>query len=407
MSILRQTGLVFVIVAIGLLAAARYIPASHATLDQIGVPGWMITAVSQADDNGAQDVAGADPRGGNAGRATTVTTAPVSSGMVSTQVQAVGTSEALRSVSVVPLDAGVLVDVAVQSGDIVAAGDVLAKLNADTEENARDRAAVTLRAAQTTLSRYAGLSEYSAASQIDLDTLQTDQEDAALALREAEIAFERRTILAPIAGVVGIVPVETGDYVTAETEIVMIDDRSQLVVSFWVPERVAGQVALDQQITATSLALSDTNFDGTVSAIGSRVETDSRTFEVNALLDNSDDLLRPGMSFSVSMEFDGETYPSVDPLAVQWDADGSYVWAVIDDIATRTPARIVQRNADTVLIDAEFAQDVQVITEGTLNVRDGAKVVSQGGAAPASNISAFGATNPGQTDQTSTTEDEG
>lgn len=406
MSILRQTGLALALVVIGLLAVARYIPASHATLDQIGIPDWMITAVMQANDNGAQDAAGADPRGANAARATAVTTAPVSSGMVSTQVQAIGTSEALRSVSVVPLDAGVLVDVAVQSGDIVAAGDVLAKLNADTEENARDRAAVTLRAAQTTLSRYAGLSEYSAASQIDLDTLQTDQEDAALALREAEIAFERRTILAPIAGVVGIVPVETGDYVTTETEIVMIDDRSQLVVSFWVPERVAGQVALDQQITATSLALSDTNFDGTVSAIGSRVETDSRTFEVNALLDNSDDLLRPGMSFSVSMGFDGETYPSVDPLAVQWDADGSYVWAVIDDIATRTPARIVQRNADTVLIDAEFAQGVQVITEGTLNVRGGAKVVSQDGTAPASNISAFGETNPGQTQQTSTSADE-
>jgi RND family efflux transporter MFP subunit len=408
MSFLRQTGLAIILFAIGVVGVARYLPASHDALNSIGVPQWVISAVSQHSDDAPQNREGGQPRGeGGGGPATVVITAPVSTGVVSTQVQAVGSGDALSSVSVVPLDAGVLVEVAVQSGDFVAAGDVLAKLNGDIEEIARDRAVVALQAAQASLSRYQGLSELSAASQADLETLQTSRDDAVLALREAVVAFEQRTILAPIAGAVGIVPVSIGDYVTTETEIVTIDDRSKLVIAFWVPESVSGQVAVGQQVTATSMALSGTAFEGTVNEIGSRIETDSRTLEVHALLDNSADLLRPGMSFSISLGFDGETYPSVDTLAVQWDADGSYVWVVTDDVATRTPARIVQRNADTILIDPDDVIDgMQVITEGTLNVRDGATVTTQSEPPPDGNIAAFGEPSPDQTQQ-SATEDEG
>ncbi|MEZ5800625.1 MAG: hypothetical protein R3D29_09360 [Nitratireductor sp.] len=78
------------------------------------------------------------------------------------------------------------------------------------------------------------------------------------------------------------------------------------------------------------------------------------------------------------MQFKGENHPSVDPLAIQWDSSGSYVWGVRDGKAIRIPAAIVQRNADKVLVNAELAPGDMVITEGVQNVRPGAAVRTAG-----------------------------
>jgi hypothetical protein len=80
------------------------------------------------------------------------------------------------------------------------------------------------------------------------------------------------------------------------------------------------------------------------------------------------------MSFGVTMRFSGETYPTVDPLAVQWDAEGSYVWRVTDKKSEKVRVLIVQRNPDTVLVKADLEQGDAIVTEGLQRVREGGEV---------------------------------
>ena len=87
--------------------------------------------------------------------------------------------------------------------------------------------------------------------------------------------------------------------------------------------------------------------------LDSRIDADTRTLRVRASLDNAEDLLRAGMAFSIAMRFPGETFAAVDPLAIQWSADGAYVWVGVDGQAKQVPVRIVQRNNDAVLVDAD------------------------------------------------------
>ncbi|MCV3273080.1 efflux RND transporter periplasmic adaptor subunit [Roseobacter sinensis] len=382
MTFARQLLLTLGLVSCSSLVAAHYSPNFNTTLGGLGLPTRLLDAIAKEDSEAQSAQRERPPRGQGRGQAAIVTTAVVTTAALSDTAQAIGTSEALRSVSVVPFGGGVLTDVLVASGDMVAAGDLLARLESDAEQVARDRAAVALRLAETEYTRYESLARSNVASQTELESLRAARDDAELALREAEVALQRRSIFSPIGGVVGIVPVEVGDYVTTETEIAMVDDRSQVLVDFWLPERFVGMLALSQQVTATSLALERAQFTGEVNAIGSRVQTDSRTIQVRALIDNRNDLIRPGMSFSIEMTFDGDSYPAVDPLAVNWDGDGAYVWVVADGVATRTAARIVQRNADTVLIVSDLEAGAQVVTEGGLNVRDGAAVTLHGNVSP-------------------------
>ena len=202
--------------------------------------------------------------------------------------------------------------------------------------------------------------------------------DAELALREAELRLQRRNIIAPISGVVGLIAVDKGNYVTAATELVTIDDRSTIIVEFWVPERFANQIAINQPIEATALANPSKVYKGFISGVDSRIEAASRTLPVEASLDNASDSLRPGMSFNLRLSFAGQRFPAVDPLAIQWDSIGSYVWRIVEGKAQRVPVTVIQRNPESVLVDGDVAVGDQIITEGLLTLRPGAQVRVQG-----------------------------
>ena len=80
------------------------------------------------------------------------------------------------------------------------------------------------------------------------------------------------------------------------------------------------------------------------------------------------------MALQIDLTFTGESYPAVDPLAIQWSADGAFVWVVREEKAVRVPMRILQRNASDVLIDADFEPGDRVVIEGVQSLRPGADV---------------------------------
>jgi len=198
--------------------------------------------------------------------------------------------------------------------------------------------------------------------------------EADLALREAEFALEQRSLLAPVSGWAGVLDLAVGDSVSAQEPVVTIMDRTQILIDFRVPERVVGQVATGTALEARPLSMRDTVLKGTVQAIDNVVDQASRTKRVQGRLDNAADLLRAGMAFEVVLRFPGEVLPSVDPLSVQWSAEGAYVWVVREDRAERVPVVIRQRSADAVLVEAALEVGEMVVVEGVQILRPGAEV---------------------------------
>jgi RND family efflux transporter MFP subunit len=177
--------------------------------------------------------------------------------------------------------------------------------------------------------------------------------------------------------------VTAGNYVTSQTEIATIDDRSRILVDFWVPERYADLIAVGAEIEAASIARPSEVFEGEVSAVDNRIDEQSRTLHIQALIANPDESLRAGMSFRVTMRFPGDVYMAVNPLAIQWGSDGAYVWSIDNGIGRRVPVRVIQRNTDTVLIDAQIEPGAMVVTEGIHSVREGQPVRIAGEDGPA------------------------
>lgn len=369
MAIWKQLLIAAVLLVAAAFAWLRFFPGADATLASWGIE-WARAAVPKTASAPLQ---GDKPR--QSGRVPSVIAAPVVEAVINDRLSAIGTGQAAASVSVKPYSAGRITEILVEPGAEVRKGDVLARLESDTEQLAVERARIALDDAVARSRRLKSLRSSNAATDVQVTDAELLENTARLALREAELALERRDIIAPISGIVGILPVEAGNYVTSDTEVAMIDDRSSIVVKFWVPERYAAAITVGAPVTATSIARPNEVLQGTVRAVDSRLDEASRTLLVEARLANPDDTLRPGMSFRVSMQFPGDRYPAVDPLAVQWGTDGAFVWVVDNATARRVPVRIIQRNTENVLVAGDIDVGDHVVTEGIHLVREGAELL--------------------------------
>lgn len=369
MSILKQGLIVAVLVVVAFAGWLRFWPDAPGVAAAYGVPQPVIRLVAgeavSANQGGGQGAARRGPR------PALVIVSAVGQAAINDRISAIGDGEAARSVTVVPWSEGVIEAVLVEAGDRVSAGDTLARLDAAAEEIARDQAALAVTIAKDQVTRYERLVETRTITQVQLTEARNEYENAKLDLRDAQLELDRRAVVAPIAGVVDIVPVETGDYVTDQTAMATIDDRSAILLDFWAPERFAPLIVAGQPVEATAIALPGRRFSGEVEAVSSRIDRNSRTFQVRARLDNQADLLRSGMSFRVNLKFEGEAYPAVDPLAVQWSSDGPYVWKAVDEKAVRVSVDIVQRNSDYILVAGELAPGDTVVIEGLQSLRPG------------------------------------
>ena len=290
--------------------------------------------------------------------------------LINDRLSAIGTGRALATVAVTPWSSGVMDKIYVSAGMHVNVGDPVAKLDSDNEEIAVERAKVEVNDAELTMARTVKLRSSNTATEVQELSAKLALDKARLALRDAELAADRRTIRAPVSGIVGILPVDAGNYVTSDTTIARIDNRDHILIDVWVPERFAPLIKIGQQVKATSIARPGEEFVGRISAIDNMIDEQSRTLRIRAEVDNASGVLQSGMSFSVSLAFPGDPYPAVDPLAIQWNAEGAYVWRVKNGVVEHVRVGIVQRNADSVLVTGALHQGDLVVTKGVQNLQD-------------------------------------
>lgn len=382
MKLWKQLLISIVLVGIAFLAWSALYPGAHDVLSRNGLERISLFAPSgDSSASGAQSGTRGGGQGGQrGGQEALVVVAPVAEGLVNDKLTAIGTGQAARTVSVRTLVSGQIAEIPVRPGSKVERGDVLIQLDAAEAELAVERARLTVNDARARAERLQSLVASRAVSSVEADQAQNALEAAEVALRQAELELSRRTVTAPISGSLGILAVNTGDYVTSQTEIASIDDRSEILIEFFVPERFTAGMEIGKKVTASAVSRPGEVFDGEISAVDNRVDEASRTLRVRARITNDDDTLRAGMSFEVSVGFEGERWPAVDPLAIQWDSTGAYVWQIADGKAQRVDVAIIQRNSDSVLVRADLVAGDEVVTEGVQSVRPGSAVRILGGA---------------------------
>lgn len=372
MRALPQIAVIALVVTVAIPLAARLVPETRSWLESFGVLRPYVAvgivpaeAATEAEDKRVSN---------QGGKGASVVAAEVAVRPLREVVSAIGSAQGIQALDLTFEVTGRLKALIVAPGDRVAAGDVIAELDAETAQLAADRARLVLEDRQKTFDRLGQLVQSGA-------TTALQQQDAELALRTAELELQAaqrdladHKLLSPVSGYVGLISPKIGDLISPTTAITRIEDRSSLLVDFRVPERVASLIKVGDTVQATAISTPGEVIAGKIVAVDNRVDEVSRTLRAQAVIGNAVDRLRAGMALQIDLTFTGESYPAVDPLAIQWSADGAFVWVVREEKAVRVPMRILQRNASDVLIDADFEPGDRVVIEGVQSLRPGADV---------------------------------
>lgn len=318
---------------------------------------------------------GASERGVVATRAgVPVIVAPVQVAEDALVLEAVGTGRARRSVMLRVDSAGKVVEMAMRPGERYHEGEILLRLD-DTEARLAVELAMTQREEVGRVrDRTERLADTGAVSTVRLREALTAAEIARIEFEQARETLGDRLLRAPFDGVAGFSEVEIGDRVDTSAAIASFDDRSVILVGFDLPEALIGRITPGMAVSATTPAVPGQRFEGKIAEIDSRIAAESRTVRVRVAIDNPDDVLRPGGSFTVRLELPGERYPVVPELALQFARGSLYVWRIQDGVAERVEVRMIRRRSGEVLVEGPLGATDLVVIEGTQRLAPGEDV---------------------------------
>src|SRR5262249_42751144 len=119
--------------------------------------------------------------------------------------------------------------------------------------------------------------------------------------RLAQKKLSDATIRAPFSGSIRTRNIHPGEYLRAQTPVMVLVRTDTLRARLAVPERWAGWIKLHSTVNLQVEAFPGETFQGSITRINPSVSQDSRTFESEALLENRDGRLKPGFFVQASM----------------------------------------------------------------------------------------------------------
>src|SRR5690606_30336844 len=310
--------------------------------------------------------------------------------------------------SVVPLNetelraevSGYITGIFVADGACVSKGQKLYEIDRTRYEAAAQQAAANLAIAESNLDRitrdverYRKLAEQDAIARQTLDYAETDLSNAEAqvasakaALTTAQTNLNRSTIVAPFSGTIGIAQVRMGALVSAGSTLInSISSVNPIAVDFPINEREIARFNTLRQSTdvlrdsVISISLPDgTPYRqlGKIIAMDRAVDRNTATLTVRASFENPDELLRAGMATTVQVHTQSESKQLVIPYRAVMEQLGQTSVYVLTDSSTveQRGIKLGLKMADRVVVTEGLSNGEQVVTDGTINLRPGAKV---------------------------------
>lgn len=308
------------------------------------------------------------------------------------RLPAIGTLKAYQGVDLTAEVQGTVKEVLFQSGEKVTLGQPLLQLDSEVERAILATAEAVRALARVEYQRGQDLIKRQAISKSEFDRLNAELLKAEASVTQLKAELDKKRILAPFAGTIGIRQVDTGDYLSPGTSFATLQDLSRLYVDFFLPEQDYPQLAIGQSVRLSLAAYPGEVFSGEISALNPKVEETTRNVQVRAMLPNPDNKLLPGMFANLEVLLPGEKPQVLVPeTAITYTLYGNSVYvigeqkddqgAVVKDdkgqprlVVERRFVETGERRDGQVLVLKGLKAGEQVVTAGQLKLDNGAHV---------------------------------
>lgn len=310
--------------------------------------------------------------------------------------------------------AGTVTRVAVSSGDRVRKGQLLVEIDSSAERASLKASEAQLPNALANYNRYKNLVASNSASRMEFDNAKATYEALVANIEALKEQIVRRQIYAPFDGMAGIVNVNVGQFVTAGTEIVRVEDQSSMKIRFTLPQTDLERIEIGQKVTATIDALPGQTFPARISAMDPAVDRTTGLINLEAVVTEGQNKLLSGMFARLNIAMPTQYNQVVVPqIAVAYTMYGESVYvlqdlsdedkSLVSKMAEQNPSlqvdkiyRVKQAEVKTLERRGIYSQLAKGVNVGDVIVTGGMQRISNGSLVMVSERDAVGVTAPAQ-----------
>ena len=244
-------------------------------------------------------------------------------------LNAVGSLVAVQGVTVSSEVSGKITKIHFESGETVEAGQLLLELDMSTEKAQLAAAEADLQLAKVNLERVRTLRKSNTVAQSELDSSEASYLSTVAQLENIEAVIQKKRIVAPFSGRLGIRQIDQGQFMNNGQAIVSLQTLDPIYVDFSFPQKWISKVDSGMVCEVTIDSFPDTIFSGKITAINPEVNVSTRTVNIRATLDNADSKLLPGMFAEVSVILPEEKASKVVPAtSILYNSYGNSVFVI-------------------------------------------------------------------------------
>ncbi|ALB44743.1 efflux RND transporter periplasmic adaptor subunit [Clostridium beijerinckii] len=140
------------------------------------------------------------------------------------------------------------------------------------------------------------------ATQTSMDVYKAQVAQAEAALKTAQTTLNNGTLTAPISGVVNAKSINVGEMASPGATLVSISNPDALVVNAYAPLDIAGQLQEGQDVVVKVSEVDNVEFDGKITVINSKLNSQSRNILVKVSLADPNSQLKPGMFAEIGLK---------------------------------------------------------------------------------------------------------
>ncbi|MEO8398427.1 MAG: efflux RND transporter periplasmic adaptor subunit [Ignavibacteriaceae bacterium] len=306
-----------------------------------------------------------------------VEVASVKEQSVTDKFEAVGTIDAIEKVTIVSEIDGAIIDIPFEEGSFVKRGQLIAQL--DDSQLAAEvlRTEALFAQSQSKYDRIKTIVEQKAGTPQDLDDALASLKVAEANLQLAKARLKKTRIVAPFEGTIGARKVSVGTFLRTGDAITELANLSEIRVIFSASESYLSQLKRGAEVTVSTTVYPGHEVKGKIIAIEPVLDSETRTAQIIARVQNPGQKFRSGMSANVAAVLSERPKALTIPTeSIFASGNQSFVFIVNpDSTVNRVSVTTGLQMADVVEIVQGLKQGMEVVKAGHQKLFEGAKVM--------------------------------
>lgn len=298
-------------------------------------------------------------------------------------ISAIGTARAANGVDLAFETPGIVKEIKFKANQNIREGDILVQLDDTVERADIQDVQAAVKTAESAFERAKTLSSRGYGTEANLDQASAVLAAARSRLARLQATLEQKALKAPFSGVIGIPRIDVGQYLQPGSVIASFQDLSSMKVDFTVPEQMAVNVKLGQEVRV-GVKEGDLPFKGHVTGKDPRVDPKTRLVAVQAVVeDNKNGAVLPGQFLHVEAILPEEpNVVTVPQTAVITSLYGDYVYTIEQEeragnqvqVARQVFVKTGRRRGGVLEVLSGITPDQQVVASGQNKLQAGATV---------------------------------